>query len=232
MITVRKSSERGRANLGWLDSRHTFSFGTYWDPRYQGFSDLLVINEDRVQPETGFGTHRHRDMEIISYVLEGQLAHKDSMGTGSIIRPGEVQRMSAGTGVAHSEMNPSSNEPVHFLQIWIVPATQGIEPSYEQKAIPFEEKHNRLRLIASHEGGNGAVQIHQDAKLYVTALDPGQSVSYDLPDGRNAWIQVARGAVRVNDTALEQGDGAAISDESRLTIMATEPAEILLFDLR
>ncbi len=232
MITVRKAADRGHFDFGWLDTNHTFSFGDYWDPRYQGFSDLRVINEDRVQPGRGFGTHSHRDMEILSYVLEGALEHKDSLGTGSVIRPGDVQRMSAGTGVSHSEFNHSQREPVHFLQIWLLPATRGIPPSYEQLTISDAEKRGKLRLIAAHDATDGAVKIQQDARVYATILGPGESVHHRLANGRRAWTQVARGAVTLNSTPLGQSDGAAIEDEPALTITATEPAEVLLFDLR
>jgi redox-sensitive bicupin YhaK (pirin superfamily) len=230
MITVRPANERGHAEHGWLDSRHTFSFADYYDPRQMGFRSLRVINEDRVSPESGFGTHPHRDMEIVSYVLEGELAHKDSMGTGSVIRPGDVQRMSAGTGVLHSEWNHSNSEPVHFLQIWILPEKQGIEPGYEQKSFGDETK-NRLRLVASRDGRDGSVTIHQDAELYAARLDAGKEAVRELRPGRHAWVQVARGSVELNGTKLAAGDGAAVSDEKRLVLRATAPAEVLLFDL-
>jgi hypothetical protein len=196
-----------------------------------GFRVLRVINEDRVQPGKGFGTHGHRDMEILSYVLEGGLAHRDSLGTGSVIRPGDVQRMSAGTGVRHSEFNASDRERVHFYQIWIEPAASGIAPGYEQKTFPEADRRNRLRLVASPDGADGAVTIHQDARVHVGVLDAGQAVEHALAPGRHAWVQVARGAVTVNGQALREGDGAAVSDERRLAIAATEPAELLLFDL-
>jgi quercetin 2,3-dioxygenase len=232
MITIRPAAERGSANHGWLDTRHTFSFADYYDPEQMGFRTLRVINEDRVSPESGFGAHSHRDMEIVSYVLEGELGHKDSMGTGSVIRPGEVQRMSAGSGVTHSEWNHSKSEPVHFLQIWIVPDRRGIEPGYEQKSFGDETK-NQLRLVASRDGRNGSVTIHQDAELYVARLDPGKDVSYELRPGRHSWVQVARGAVELNGKPLAAGDGAAISDEKRLALRAKAPegAEVLVFDL-
>ncbi|MEQ1575270.1 MAG: pirin family protein, partial [Vicinamibacterales bacterium] len=216
MIVRRPAAERGRADFGWLDSRHTFSFGEYYDPRYMGFRALRVINEDRVKPGHGFGTHPHRDMEIISYVLEGELGHKDSMGTGSVILPGDVQRMSAGTGVLHSEMNPSPNNPVHFLQIWLMPAARGIEPSYEQKTFAAAEKRGRLRLVAAHDGREGALTIHQDADLYAGVLGAGEGTRFELRPGRHAWVQVVRGAVTLNGEALNQGDGAAVSEESAL----------------
>ncbi len=231
MITVRKSSDRGHANHGWLDTYHTFSFANYYDPDYMGFRSLRVINEDRVQPGAGFGTHPHHDMEIITYVLEGALEHKDSMGNGSVMRPGDVQRMSAGTGVTHSEYNHSAEESVHLLQIWIMPNRRGVEPGYEQKSYSREERTNTLRLIASPDGRDGSVAIHQDAELYGTVLEKGQSVSHNLASERYGWVQVARGKVSINGTELEQGDGAAISGEEHLEIVGNEMAEVLLFDL-
>jgi redox-sensitive bicupin YhaK (pirin superfamily) len=229
MITIRRAKDRGHANHGWLDTNHTFSFADYYDPNFMGFRALRVINEDRVQPGVGFGKHAHRDMEIISYVLEGTLAHSDSMGTGSEIKPGEVQRMSAGSGVTHSEMNPSSDEPVHFLQIWIIPAQPGIPPSYEQKKFEDDERHNTLRLVASPDGSDGSVTIHQDVRLYSTLLD-GASVTHDFRPDRYGWIQVTRGEVDVNGQTLKAGDGAAISAESSITLTG-RGAEVLLFDL-
>jgi redox-sensitive bicupin YhaK (pirin superfamily) len=231
MILVRKAAERGHFDFGWLDTHHTFSFGDYYDPRFMGFRSLRVINEDFVHAGHGFPTHGHRDMEIITYILAGALGHKDSMGNGSVIRPGDVQRMSAGTGVRHSEANPSDAEPVHLLQIWIMPAEYNIEPGYEQKFFADEEKHGRLRLIASRDGREGSVKIHQDASVYAALLDPGQEVKHELAAGRGAWLQVARGAVELNGQSLAQGDGAAASDEGSLTISGREPAEVLLFDL-
>jgi redox-sensitive bicupin YhaK (pirin superfamily) len=231
MITIRPAEARGHFDHGWLDTRHTFSFADYYDPSHMGFRGLRVLNEDRVQPGQGFPTHGHRDMEIVSYVLEGALEHKDSMGTGSVIRPGDVQRMSAGTGVLHSEFNHSTREVVHFLQIWILPATRGLEPSYEQRHFAESEKRGRLRLIASRDGADGSVTIHHDARVYATVLGPGQSVTHPLGAGRHAWAQIARGAVTLNGTALRQGDGAAASREPALTLAATEPAEVLVFDL-
>jgi redox-sensitive bicupin YhaK (pirin superfamily) len=232
MITIRHAEERGVANFGWLNTRHTFSFGHYFDPEHMGFGPLRVINEDRVRPAAGFDTHGHRDMEIISYVLEGALEHKDSIGTGSVIRPGEVQRMSAGTGIRHSEFNPSRQDPVHFLQIWILPDSEGLEPSYEQKTFSGEEKRGRLRLIGSRDGREGSVTIHQDADLYASLLSEGQEVSHALRDGRKAWVQVARGTVRLNGHQLDAGDGAAISGERSVTIAgASKDAEVLLFDM-
>lgn len=231
MIIRRPANERGHAQHGWLDSRHTFSFADYYDPQHMGFRALRVINEDRVEPGRGFGTHQHRDMEIISYVLEGSLAHRDSMGTGSTITPGDVQRMSAGTGVMHSEMNPSPTEPVHFLQIWLLPEQRGIKPGYEQKRFENDEKRGRLRLIASHDGRDGSITIHQDVDLYAAVLDAGQRASLALRPGRHAWVQVVRGAVALNGETLGQGDGAAVSEETALEVAATGAAEVLVFDL-
>lgn len=231
MINIRRSEERGGGNHGWLNTRHTFSFDSYHDPRFMGFRSLRVINEDWVQAGEGFPMHPHRDMEIITYVLEGALEHKDSLGTGSVIRPGDGQRMSAGSGIRHSEANPSKTEPVHLLQIWITPERRGLEPSYEQKAFPPEEKRGKLRLIAAPDGKDGSVTIHQDAKLYVSLLEPGQEVKHELGKGRYAWLQVAKGAVELNGAPLNQGDGAAVSDEQNLTIKGAKDAEILLFDL-
>jgi redox-sensitive bicupin YhaK (pirin superfamily) len=221
MITVRPSDERGRARLGWLDSRHTFSFSDYYDPKHMGFRTLRVINEDRVAPGQGFGTHPHRDMEIVSYVVEGALAHRDSMGTGSVIRPGDVQRMSAGTGVRHSEMNPSATEPVHFLQIWILPEKAGLPPSYEQKSFPREERANQLRLVASHDGREGSIVVHQDVEVRAGVLDAGATIRQPIAAGRHAWVQVVRGAV----------DGAAVSEERELAVAAQEASEVIVFDL-
>jgi redox-sensitive bicupin YhaK (pirin superfamily) len=231
MITVRPARERGHAEHGWLDSHHTFSFADYHDPRHMGFRALRVINEDRVEAARGFGTHSHRDMEIISYVLEGALEHKDSMGTGSIIRPGDVQRMTAGTGVAHSEFNHSKTEGVHFLQIWIVPEKARLEPSYEQQSFPVEARKNQLRLVAARDARDGAVTLHQDADVYAGVLDEGAAVSHALAPGRHAWVQVARGAVTLNGKPLDEGDGAAISDEARLDLQARAAAEVIVFDL-
>ena len=231
MINILKANERGHFDFGWLDTFHTFSFGDYYDPNFMGFSDLRVINEDRVARETGFPTHGHRDMEIITYVLEGELQHRDSMGNGSIIRPGDVQRMTAGTGVTHSEANPSPTEPVHLLQIWILPATRGLEPGYEQKNFTTEEKQNQLRLIASNNGRDGSVTINQDASIFASVLTPNNEVVHVLDTGRTAWLQVARGAVALNGNELQQGDGAAISDETKLTISSRGDSEVLLFDL-
>jgi len=231
MITIRRAKERGHADHGWLDTYHTFSFADYWDPRHMGWGPLRVINEDRVAPASGFPTHAHRDMEIITYVLEGALEHRDSLGTGSVIRPGEVQRMSAGTGVRHSEHNASKTEPVHLLQIWIEPARAGIAPGYEQKTFAEADRRGQLRLIAAGDGRDGAVTIHQDAALYATTLARGERVEHGLAARRLAWLQVARGALLLNGERLAQGDGAAIDNESRLELEALEPTEALLFDL-
>ena len=231
MITLRQSQERGHANHGWLDSYHTFSFANYYDPSHMGFRSLRVINEDRVQPGKGFGTHGHRDMEILTYVLEGALEHKDSIGNGEIVRPGEVQRMSAGTGIMHSEFNPSATEPVHLLQIWILPDRQGLEPSYEQKAFSVAERQGKLRLIAAKDGRDGAVTIHQDVNLYSAILQPQDRVTYQLQPNRYAWLQVARGAVALNGHSLNAGDGVATSAAELLEISSDRDAEILLFDL-
>ncbi len=231
MIEIRRSDERGHFDHGWLDSYHTFSFADYYDPRFMGFRQLRVINEDRVQPGKGFGTHPHRDMEIVTYVLEGALAHKDSMGNGSPIHPGEVQRMSAGTGVTHSEFNHSRDSLVHLLQIWILPEKEGLPPSYEQRAFSVSERENRLRLVAARDGRDGAVTIHQDAKLYAALLEPKVRIDHTLRRGRHGWLQVARGTVNLNDKRLAAGDGAAISDEAAIRIEAVDPSEVLLFDL-
>ncbi len=231
MITVRKSAARGHANHGWLDSYHTFSFANYYDPNYMSFRSLRVINEDIINPGKGFGTHGHQDMEIITYVLEGALEHKDSLGTGAVIKPGEVQRMSAGTGIQHSEFNQSQTDPVHLLQIWLLPDTNGLSPSYEQRDFPVAERHGNLRLVAARDAKDGAVKIHQDVDLYAAILDKNSQVSHVLHPNRHAWVQVARGSVLLNGLALENGDGAAVSNESELLIEATADAEILLFDL-
>jgi redox-sensitive bicupin YhaK (pirin superfamily) len=231
MITIRKSEDRGHFDLGWLNTYHTFSFDQYYDPAHMHFRSLRVINEDRVQPAQGFPTHSHRDMEIITYILAGALEHRDSMGNGSVIRPGDVQRMSAGTGVSHSEFNPSSSESVHLLQIWILPQTQNLAPSYEEKQFSDEERRGRLRLIASTDGHDGSVEIHQDARLFASILDAGQSVSHIFEKDRYGWLQVARGTIRLNEVELKQGDGAAISNEREAKITAHDQAEFLLFDL-
>ena len=231
MITLRPARRRGHTDLGWLESDHTFSFGDYHDPNHMGFRDLRVINEDWVNPGKGFGRHPHRDMEIITVVLEGSLEHKDSLGTGSVIRPGEVQVMSAGTGVTHSEFNASETEAVHLLQIWILPQREGIPPRYDQRAFPREEREGRLHLEVSGSGRDGSLKINQDAELFFSTLGPGVGVDHPLRSGRHAWLQVARGAVSLNSIALDEGDGAAVSGESVLSIHASRPSEILLFDL-
>jgi quercetin 2,3-dioxygenase len=231
MITIRRSEERGAANHGWLDTKFTFSFDQYYDPKFMGYRSLRVMNEDKVAPGGGFPTHPHRDMEIITYVLEGKLEHKDSLGTGAVILPGDGQRMTAGRGIRHSEFNPSQSDPVHLLQIWIMPEKSGLEPSYEQKSFPESEKQGRFRLIASPTGEEGSVRINQDAKLFVTLLAPDQEVKHLFGAKRYGWLQVAKGGVQINGTALKQGDGAAISDEKELIVKGTKDSEILLFDL-
>ena len=232
MIQIRRADERGHADHGWLNTYHTFSFSDYHDPKFMGFRSLRVINEDWVKPGHGFPTHPHRDMEIITYVLEGSLEHKDSMGTGSVIRPGEIQKMSAGTGIRHSEFNHSKSEPVHLLQIWILPEKNGLTPSYEQKTFPTEEKLNQLRIIASPDGNQGSVTIHQDARLYASILQSGTSVHHGLSSRRHAWIQIARGEVIVNGTRMRAGDGAAFEDDAAIEITGKHAqSEFLLFDL-
>jgi redox-sensitive bicupin YhaK (pirin superfamily) len=231
MITIRRASERGHADHGWLNTFHTFSFNTYHDPQHMHFRVLRVINEDFVQPGQGFGTHPHRDMEIITYVLEGALEHKDSMGNGSVIRPGDVQRMSAGSGVLHSEFNPSDEEQVHLLQIWLFPKEKGIEPGYEQKKFSETDRIGKLCLIASPDGKDGSLTINQDAGVYASILNDGDRVSLDIPEGRYAWVQVARGSVILGDHTLDAGDGAAVSDERRITLTGRERAELIVFDL-
>jgi len=230
VITRRPAEERGRADFGWLDSRHSFSFGQYHDDRHMGFGPLRVINEDRVAQGGGFDTHAHRDMEILSYVLDGALSHKDSIGTGSVIRPGEVQLMTAGTGIRHSEFNPSPDTPVHFLQIWIMPARDGLAPGYQQSAFPLDQK-GRLHLVASQDGRDGALTIHQDVDLLAGRLNAGDIVERTLRDGRLGWLQVARGTASLNGVTLAVGDGAAIADETALVIRAETDAELLLFDM-
>jgi quercetin 2,3-dioxygenase len=230
-MDIRRSDERGHAQHGWLDSFHSFSFADYYDPEHMGFGPLRVINEDRVQPGQGFGTHGHRDMEIISYVLEGALAHKDSMGNGSVIRPGDVQRMSAGTGVRHSEFNASDRDLVHFLQIWIEPAERGIAPGYEEKRFDAASKRGRLRLIASPDGAEGSVRIHQDARLYATLLDGPEGATFEQGDGRRTYVHVVRGAVEVNGARYEAGDAIKSSGAARLELARGEDAEVLVFDL-
>jgi redox-sensitive bicupin YhaK (pirin superfamily) len=231
MIRVRKAADRGHADYGWLDTWHTFSFATYQDSSHVRFRALRVMNEDFVAPGRGFGTHPHNDMEIVTYVLSGALEHRDSMGNGEVLRPGEFQRMSAGTGITHSEFNPSQDEATHLYQIWLFPERKGIEPSYEQKAFPETERHNQLRLVASQDGADGSLTIHQNARIYLSTIDSGNHVSLDLPTGRHAWLQVLRGGVSINGTKLDTSDGAAVSEESSLSITADADAEILLFDL-
>jgi quercetin 2,3-dioxygenase len=231
MITFRDRMARGASRMGWLDSRHTFSFAQYRDPEHMGFRSLRVINEDRVVPGAGFPPHSHSDMEIISYVLEGTLEHKDSLGNGTRIRPGDVQRMSAGTGVTHSEFNPSTTEPVHFLQIWIIPNQMRLPPSYEQKAFPIEERRGQPRLVASPGAEDGAVTLHQDARLYLARLRSGEKVVHSVGRGRGVWLQVARGIIALNGTEMREGDGAAVENEDRIECEAETEAEILLFDL-
>ena len=231
MITIRRSNERGHFNHGWLNTYHTFSFDQYYDPRYMGFRTLRVINEDFVAAARGFPQHGHRDMEIITYILEGALKHEDSMGNGSVIRPGDVQRMTAGTGVRHSEQNASDSERVHLLQIWILPHTVGLEPGYEQKAFTEDERRERLRLIASEDGRDGSVEVHQDVTLYASILAAGSEVEHAMDERRYAWIQVARGAISVNGEKADQGDGVVVVGESNVRISADKDAELLLFDL-
>jgi redox-sensitive bicupin YhaK (pirin superfamily) len=231
MITVRPASERGHADHGWLDSHHTFSFADYYDPDHMGFRSLRVVNDDRVAAGQGFGTHPHRDMEIVSYVLEGALEHKDSMGTGSVIRPGDVQRMSAGTGVAHSEFNGSKSDPVHFLQIWLIPKERGLPPSYEQKNFSEADKRGRLRVVASPDGRDGSVTIHTDAIVYAGLFDAGESAALELGKERGAWVHVARGKVKVNGKEVAEGDGVSFEGEPRVAIEGVAGAEVLVFDL-
>jgi redox-sensitive bicupin YhaK (pirin superfamily) len=231
MIQVRKARDRGHAHHGWLDTFHTFSFANYQDHNHMRFRSLRVMNEDIVAPGQGFGTHPHQDMEIVTYVLEGALEHKDSMGNGEVLRPGEFQRMSAGTGITHSEFNPSDTEPVHLYQIWLFPERKGIAPSYEQKRFPAEGRQNQLQLVASRNAESGSLLIHQDARIYLSSVDAGQAITHPLPAGRYAWLQVLRGTASLNGLPLETSDGAAISDETQLTIHATSDAELMLFDL-
>ena len=236
MITIRPAGERGRTRLDWLDSRHTFSFGDYLDPDHMGFSVLRVINDDVVRPGGGFATHAHRDMEILTIVLDGGLAHRDSTGTSSVIRPGEVQRMSAGTGIKHSEYNASQEDPVHFLQIWVIPAVRGLEPAYEQKRFADDALCGRLALVASPDGRDGSITVHQDVAVHRGLLDPARPAVHRFAPGRRAWLHVARGRLTLGGRDLSAGDGAAVQDEERLTIaaaagQASEPADLLLFDL-
>ena len=230
MITLRPAKNRGRTQIEWLDSYHTFSFGDYHEPGHHAFGSLRVMNEDVVAPGMGFGMHPHRDMEIVTYVLEGELEHRDSLGNGEVLRPGEFQRMSAGTGIMHSEFNPSKTKPVHLYQIWLFPAKKGLEPSYEQKPIPKGEK-GTPRLVASPDAGEGTLLIQQDAKIYLLDLAANGTGAFELPKGRRAWIQVLRGDASINSTAASAGDGAAVTDESRLTLQSKSGAELMIFDL-
>jgi redox-sensitive bicupin YhaK (pirin superfamily) len=231
MITLRKAQDRGHAEHGWLDSWHTFSFGDYHDPKHMGFRSLRVINDDSVAPGKGFPTHSHRDMEIITYVLDGALEHKDSMGNGSVMKPGDVQRMTAGTGVGHSEFNGSRSQPVHFLQIWVLPESRNLAPGYEQKHFSKEDRQGNLRVVASREGRDGSVQVHQDVTLLAGLFAASEGASYTLRAGRHAWLHVARGKIRVNGHDLETGDAVQVSDEPALTLSDASDAEVLLFDL-
>jgi len=231
MITVRKSEDRGHANHGWLDSFHTFSFADYHDKKWMGFRDLRVINQDKVMPGEGFDTHGHRDMEIVTYVYEGALEHKDSMGTGSVLRVGDVQRMSAGTGVTHSEFNHSKDEELQLLQIWILPKKEGIKPGYEEKNFKAEVKKNNLKIIVSPDGKEGSLKMNQDASIYATLLDEGKALIYNIESGRGAWVQVVKGTIELNGQSLSSGDGAAIENEKTLNFLAKKSAEVLLFDL-
>ena len=231
MITIRKAAERGRTKFGWLDSWHTFSFGDYWDPDHVSYRSLRVINDDWIAPGGGFGTHPHRDMEILTYVLDGAVAHRDSLGTGSEVRPGDVQRMTAGTGILHSEFNASKADPLRLLQIWLEPDRRGLRPGYEQKTFFAGGDTKGLRLVASRDGRDGSLTIHQDADLHAARLGPGGGASHPLQAGRHAWVQAARGPIVVNGTRLDEGDGAAVEGESRLDLLAPEGAEVLLFDL-
>jgi quercetin 2,3-dioxygenase len=231
MITIRKSEERGHANHGWLDSHHSFSFANYYDPKFMGYRSLRVINDDRVSGGAGFGMHPHRDMEIVTYLLSGALEHRDNMGNGAVMKPGDVQRMTAGTGVLHSEKNYSPIEPVHFLQIWILPEKQGLKPGYEQKSFNSELTPGKLVPVVSKEPKNGALKINQDVDLLIGKFNPGDKASYELKPNRHAWVQVAEGKVTLNGQELKAGDGAAISDEKNLSIEGKEPAQVLLFDL-
>lgn len=231
MIVHRYAGDRGHANHGWLDTYHTFSFGSYYDPRSMGFRVLRVMNEDRVAPGQGFGMHPHRDMEIVTYVLAGALEHKDSMGNGEVLRPGELQRMSAGTGIEHSEFNPSPTDAVHLYQIWLLPSTSGIEPSYEQKGFAESQRLNQLCLVASPDAASDSLRIHQDARIYLATLESNKSIAHNFQIDRHGWLQVLRGSVRLNDKTLHAGDGAAISDQPLITVQGVDPAEVMLFDL-
>jgi quercetin 2,3-dioxygenase len=231
MIRIRKSDERGHFDHGWLHTYHTFSFSRYYDPLHMSFRSLRVMNEDWIAPGQGFGTHGHEDMEIVTYVLEGGLAHRDSLGSGDVLRPGELQRMTAGTGISHSEFNASQTEPVHLYQIWLLPEREGLEPSYEQKAFSQDDRRDRLRLVASPDGRDGSLTIRQDARLFLGSLEQNRELVYALPADRHAWLQILRGSVEFNGFALSAGDGAAVSDETALTVRAQSQAEVLLFDL-
>jgi redox-sensitive bicupin YhaK (pirin superfamily) len=231
MVAIRRAQDRGHFNHGWLDTYHTFSFGDYFDPAHTQLRSLRVMNEDRVAPGQGFGMHGHRDMEIVTYVLDGALEHRDSLGNGSVLMPGELQRMTAGTGIRHSEFNPSPNEPVHLYQIWLLPERPGLAPGYEQKPFPRAARQNRWQLVASPTAESGSLTIHQDARLYLAELSAGKSLTHTIDAGRLAWLQVLRGAVRFDNEQLTAGDGAAISDQSPLQVTAEAPAELLLFDL-
>jgi quercetin 2,3-dioxygenase len=231
MIRHRKSDERGHFDHGWLQTYHTFSFSRYYDPRNMSFRSLRVMNEDWIAPGQGFGTHDHDNMEIVTYVLEGQLAHRDSLGSGDVLRPGEFQRMTAGTGISHSEFNGSQTEPVHLYQIWLLPERAGLEPSYEQKAFPQDERHNRLRLAASPDGRDGSLTIRQDARIYLGSIDEGRELTHALAGGRHAWLQVLKGNVDLNGLAMSAGDGAAISDDLSLAVRSKSSSEVMLFDL-
>ena len=231
MLVQRKAAERGHADHGWLNTYHTFSFSSYQDPRHMRFRSLRVMNEDWVAPGQGFGTHPHQDMEIVTYVLSGALEHKDSMGNGEVLRPGEFQRMTAGTGITHSEFNPSATEPVHLYQIWLYPESKGLKPSYEQKQFPGEQQRNRLQLVASRDAAEGSLLIHQDARIYLSQLDAAAQIQHALASGRHAWLQVLRGSVSLNGQPLATSDGVAVSDETELSIQANTDAEIMLFDL-
>ena len=231
MFTIRRAEERGHADHGWLNSYHTFSFAGYRDPKQMGFQSLRVINEDRVAAGQGFGTHAHHDMEIVSYVLEGELEHQDSMGNGEVLRPGEFQRITAGTGITHSEFNPSADHSTHFYQIWLLPERKRIEPSYEQKAFDPADRQNQLQLVASREAHNGSLLIHQDVNIYLADLEVGKELTFEIPPGRHVWLQVLRGSVNASGNHLDTSDAVAVSDEAALTIMARSDAEVMLFDL-
>jgi redox-sensitive bicupin YhaK (pirin superfamily) len=231
MIAIRPALERGHGQHGWLETHHTFSFNDYHDPGHMSFRVLRVINQDRVEPGQGFGMHGHRDMEILTYVLDGALAHKDSLGNGAVLRPGEFQVMTAGTGIRHSEFNPSDSEPVHLYQIWLLPDRQGLPPSYDQRAFPEAERRGKLRLVVSPHGRDGSLRIHQDAEVLLASLAAGERVTHELASGRHAWLQVLRGSAQLNGVPLATSDGAAVSDESTLSVLGTEPCEVMLFDL-